>query len=111
MLLLITNSGISDTNERGGDFPKPPVNSEQREMPFPPVLKHPGLHPPRPAGDSIAMAPIQTDPAHSLQRLAHQPVNTSFLAPQPLLMETAKSPTLTLPLLTSDALGASLPAL
>lgn len=62
----------------------PEDSLQPKELPFPPVLRHPSLHPPGPAGDSITVALVQTDPpVLSLPRLAHPPAGTSFLRPHP----------------------------
>lgn len=58
------------------------------------------------------MAPIQTDPAHSLPTEAGSPTcEYIFPGPSAPAYGDRQVPNLTLPILTSDALGASLPAL
>lgn len=97
----------------------PEDSLQPKELPFPPVLRHPGLHPPGPAGDSITVALVQTDPTCPLPAQAGPPTcGYIFPAPpplpQPLLLETAESPALSRGLFSAsadpDALGASPPA-
>lgn len=107
--LLIRNGGISDTEMRGGDFP---VSLELRELPLPPVLRHPGPHPPKPAGDSITMALGQTHPAHPLVLQAGSPT-CEYIFPSPALegQPTSQPPPLSLPSASPDpdAPGADAP--
>lgn len=91
MLLLITCGGISDTNQRGGDFLKFPGNLGSCPLHLLYDILASSL--PGRLGIPLPWPPSRlTLPTLSLHRLALQPVTTSFLPPQPLLMEIAKSP-------------------
>lgn len=92
------------------------VSHEPRELLFPPVLRHPGLHPPKAARDSIITDPVRLTrlpspstvrpaslsynfPPHPSDRLpAHEQAKSSVLSLGP------SCPSLTL------TLGALLPA-
>lgn len=76
------------------------VSHEPRELLFPPVLRHPGLHPPKAARDSIITDPVQTDPACPLPPQSGPPACAYNFPPHPsdrlLLTEQAKSSVLSL---------------